>query len=105
MECISCPEDDSGLPFPLPPLRAGIDGLSKPLSGALLPSGASVTLMAKLCLGCPSISPTLDATGLCCPQGWEYSQKDPPGCSWPERDLEDNTFSLCDLQPAWNKLL
>lgn len=97
MECISWPEDDSGLPFPLLPLRAGSDRLSKPLSGALLPSGASVPLMAKLCLGCPSISPTLDATGLCCPQGWECSRKDPPGCSWPERDLGDNILSLCDL--------
>lgn len=82
MECISCPVDDSGLTFPSHPLRAGSAGLSKLLSGALLASGAPVPLIAKLCLGCQSTSSTLESTGLCCPQSWECSQKDPPGCSW-----------------------
>lgn len=50
--------------------------------------------MAKPCLGCPGTSPALDATGLCCPQSWKCSQKDPPGCSWPERNLEDNTICV-----------
>lgn len=94
MECISCPVDDSGLPFPSHPLHAGSVRLSKALSGVLLPSGTSVPLMAKICLGCPSTSPTLDATGLCCPWSWKCSQKDPPGCSWPGRDLGDNTVCV-----------
>lgn len=102
MESISCPVDDTGLPFPSYLLRAGSASLSQHLPGVLLPSGASAPLMAKPCLGCPSTSPTLHATGLCCPQSWECSQKDPPACSWPERDLGDNTMCVIYSQLGTN---
>lgn len=94
MEHISCPMDDSGLPFPFNTVCTGSDGQSEPPSGALLSSRASVPLVAKPCPGCPSASATLDASGSLLPSGLGIVLC-PPGCSWPEREIWGRTHSTC----------